>query len=60
MFSLCGFSLCRMQIKPVYKVNRKHSDSNKIKIIFLQKGLVDARGQRDWEIIVTKFLFKMS
>lgn len=60
MFGLSGFSLCRIQIKPVYKVNRKHSDSNKIKIIFLQKGLVDTRGQRDWEIIVTKFLFKMS
>lgn len=42
----------------MYKVNWKHSDSNKIKIIFLQKGLVDTRGQGDWEIIVNKFLFR--
>ena len=29
-----------------------------MKIIFLQKGLVGAGGQGDWEIIVTKFLFR--
>ena len=42
----------------MYKVNQKHSDSNKMKIIFLQKGLVGTRGQGDWEISVTKFLFR--
>lgn len=42
----------------MYKVSWKHSDSNKIKIIFLQEGLVDTRGQGDWEIIVAKFLFR--
>ena len=48
----------RAQVKPRYKVSRKHSDSNKIKSIFLQEALVDTRGQSDWEIIVTKFLFR--
>ena len=48
----------RVQVKPMYKVNQKHSDSNKMKIIFLQKGLVGAGGQGVWEIIVTKFLFR--
>lgn len=37
------------------KVNQKHSDSNKLKVIFLQKGLVDTRGWETGELLLNGY-----